>query len=40
MTEQFYVAIELARGGRISIAIEDFYVAIELATKESFAAHD
>ena len=40
MIEQFYVAIDLARGGRISIAIQDFYVAIELATTESFAAHD
>ena len=37
---QFYVAIELARVGRISIAIQDFYVATKLATIESFAAHD
>ena len=40
MTKQFYVAIELARVGRISIAIEDFYVATELATIESSIAHD
>ena len=40
MTEQFYVAIELARVGRISAAIEDFYVAIELVTTENSAAHD
>ena len=40
MTEQFYVAIELARVGRISIATEDFYVTIELDTTESSTAHD
>ena len=40
MTEQFYVAIELAKVGRISVATEDFYVATELATTESSAAHD
>ena len=38
--EQFYVAIELARVGRISVLIEDFYAAIELATTESSTAHD
>ena len=37
---KFYVAIELASVGRISIAMEDFYVLIELATIESSAAHD
>ena len=40
MTEQFYVVIELARVGRISVMIEDFYVATKLATTESSAAHD
>ena len=40
MIEQFYVAIELARVRRISIAIEDFYVVIELATIESSATQD
>ena len=40
MTEKFYVVIELARVGRISIAIEDFYVTIEMATIENPAAHD
>ena len=38
--EQFYVAIEFARVGRISVVIKDFYVATELATIESSAAHD
>ena len=40
MTECFYVAIELARVERISVATWDFYVATELTTKESSAAHD
>ena len=39
-TEQFYVAIELARVGRNSVATEDFWVATELVTIESSTAHD
>ena len=37
---KFYVAIELARVRRISVATEDFYVATYLATTESSAAHN
>ena len=40
MTEQFYVAIELARVGRNYVTTEDFWVATELATTESSTAHD
>ena len=35
MTEHFYVAIELARVVKISVAIEDFYVTTELATAKA-----
>ena len=38
--ECFYVAIEFARVGRISVATGDFYVTTVLATTESSAAHD
>ena len=37
---KFYVTIEFASVGRISITTEDFYVVIELATIESSTAHD
>ena len=40
MTRQFYVVVELARVGRISVVTEDFYVTTELATTKSSAAHD
>ena len=39
-TEQFYVALELARVGRNSIAIKEFWVVTELAMTESSTAYD
>ena len=40
MIRPVYVVIELARIGRIFIAIEDFRVATKLATTKSSVAHD
>ena len=40
MVERLYVATELAREERISVATRAFYVTTELAMTESSAAHE